>query len=595
MVAGAVGSGRQAAGGGRGGSVGFGPAGVDAAARLVHAAREKLMVARGILDGDDGSGDESEDGEGDDGRSDDVGVEDPFAAAMAAMMGVSGVSGGGTTRRTHPTRRRGVERTIGAAAVVELAVTLDDVMYELAYHARACGWIAAPGSGLGERASRGVDPAAYLAAVTECAFTGTSGAAAAAAEVMAGDNPLLALLHSRLREGARLLLARGLPAPADVLEVARADANARGGGGSSGRKKKSKRTSASGRATEAERADAEKSSSDRSFVIQPPPCPPLVQRWRDSTRAWPCHLYAYAAPTPAALEALREASDRWLEVGAGLGYWAALMQKRGMDVVPVDSHPTTAVGQDTDGEGKAKGKKHKQKRGWKGRKKDGRGAGCDTAGASFNEYHGAATPFTTVYRGGPAAAAADEHAGRALFLCYPPPADPMGSDALRAHADAGGETVAVVGEWDGNTGDGALSAALVAGYSLVRRVQLPQWGDTAHELTIWSRRVDREEDAKRGKKRTRLRIARCSHCGKPSGRAGCDGVGEKRKSSAAGRAALRRCRYCRVALYCSAECAAEHAEDHAEVHALRHVPFPDRCGKPDFGDDDDFKDFTPFA
>ena len=63
-------------------------------------------------------------------------------------------------------------------------------------------------------------------------------------------------------------------------------------------------------------AAAASSSSPSPPLLQPPPCPPLVQRWRDSTRVWPCHLYAYAAPTPAALRALRDVGgDRWLEAG----------------------------------------------------------------------------------------------------------------------------------------------------------------------------------------------------------------------------------------------------------------------------------------
>ena len=90
--------------------------------------------------------------------------------------------------------------------------------------ARSCGWLglAEPGHIIGLLP----DPAAYLTAVTECGARGTAAAtaaaaAAAAATAAAADgNPLLALLHSRLREGARVLSARGLPAPADVLAAA---------------------------------------------------------------------------------------------------------------------------------------------------------------------------------------------------------------------------------------------------------------------------------------------------------------------------------------------------------------------------------------
>lgn len=45
----------------------------------------------------------------------------------------------------------------------------------------------------------------------------------------------------------------------------------------------------------------------------------------------------------------------------------------------------------------------------------------------------------------------------------------------------------VVGEWDGDTGSPALTAALQHQFCLVQRVALPNWTDTAHELTVWER------------------------------------------------------------------------------------------------------------
>ena len=46
----------------------------------------------------------------------------------------------------------------------------------------------------------------------------------------------------------------------------------------------------------------------------------------------------------------------------------------------------------------------------------------------------------------------------------------------------------VVGEWGGDTGSGAFTAALQAGWRLVAHVALPNWPDSAHELTVWERR-----------------------------------------------------------------------------------------------------------
>ena len=70
-----------------------------------------------------------------------------------------------------------------------------------------------------------------------------------------------------------------------------------------------------------------------------------TQAYRDCARAWPCHLYAFAAPNEAALSAL-EALAPLLEVGAGVGYWAKLLQDCGVDIVATDAMPTAACGSD---------------------------------------------------------------------------------------------------------------------------------------------------------------------------------------------------------------------------------------------------------
>jgi hypothetical protein len=48
--------------------------------------------------------------------------------------------------------------------------------------------------------------------------------------------------------------------------------------------------------------------------------------------------YAWAVPTPQALSRVAEFSPI-LEVGAGTGYWAYLLQQQGADVLPVDKWP----------------------------------------------------------------------------------------------------------------------------------------------------------------------------------------------------------------------------------------------------------------
>jgi len=62
--------------------------------------------------------------------------------------------------------------------------------------------------------------------------------------------------------------------------------------------------------------------------------------------------------------------------------------------------------------------------------------------------------------------------GRALFLCYPPPASDMAVECLRFFR---GKTVAVVGEWDGDTATAEFTTALTRAFRLKRRVPLPKY------------------------------------------------------------------------------------------------------------------------
>ena len=56
----------------------------------------------------------------------------------------------------------------------------------------------------------------------------------------------------------------------------------------------------------------------------------------------------------------------------------------------------------------------------------------------------------------------------------------------------------VVGEWDGDTAEPAFTAQLLAGFRLVDRCALPNWTDSAHELTVWERRTGRAQHGVRG-------------------------------------------------------------------------------------------------
>lgn len=60
----------------------------------------------------------------------------------------------------------------------------------------------------------------------------------------------------------------------------------------------------------------------------------------------------------------------------------------------------------------------------------------------------------------------------------------MALDALTSYS---GQDVAIVGEWDGDTGTSAFVEHLCSHWRLRKVVQLPNWTDSAHDLTIWQR------------------------------------------------------------------------------------------------------------
>lgn len=162
-----------------------------------------------------------------------------------------------------------------------------------------------------------------------------------------------------------------------------------------------------------------------------------------------------------------------------------------------------------------------------------------------------------------------------------------------------GACVCVVGEWDGDTAEASFTTQLQADFRLVQRQALPNWTDTAHELTIWERRsvavLQSKKDADGSdadeaevtevcavpaSDAPTLPLICCSSCGEShGGLAASDGAVGTAK-------ALRRCRLCREVAYCSAACRRAHAKRHAELHALRLL-FLQR--KMSFIDDKDFE------
>ncbi|GAQ79688.1 hypothetical protein KFL_000360040 [Klebsormidium nitens] len=204
-------------------------------------------------------------------------------------------------------------------------------------------------------------------------------------------------------------------------------------------------------------------------------------------------LFAWAIPTEEALEAIKQCSPKGVvEIGAGSGYWAALLEERDVSVRAFDRDPV-----------------HER----------------------YNGHHSPVTPeqlsalaerieypkklelnldvemirrlgFGWVEEGGPKAA--ERHPERSLLLCWPPdetdessPEDvkSMGVEALNAYK---GSTLIYVGEpLESKPSSGEKISRTAGprferslkegGWKLQKEVELPHWPQCGDRLQVWTR------------------------------------------------------------------------------------------------------------
>ena len=169
------------------------------------------------------------------------------------------------------------------------------------------------------------------------------------------------------------------------------------------------------------------------------------------------HTYACAIPNEQAIDALAHLRLPIVEIGAGAGYWGALLRLRGVDCILYDRAPPTSKGNNP----------------------------------YFNRQ------FTDVLPGDHGKAAL--HPGHALLLVWPysdyeadtPWArdqDPWDVQALRSFQ---GSTVVHVGDMNQHahtvTTSKAFKQLLTASFLEVARVELPSWPHSHDALTIWKR------------------------------------------------------------------------------------------------------------
>jgi hypothetical protein len=185
-------------------------------------------------------------------------------------------------------------------------------------------------------------------------------------------------------------------------------------------------------------------------------------------------LFAWAIPTEDALDALARHGPL-VECGAGMGYWAALLRARGVDVVATDVAPP---------------------------------------GAAANEFHRhGRKPWTEVERT-TGVEAARRHPDRALVLCWPPYDDDAASyDTLRAYR---GDVAIHVGEQGGTSGSVRFHRELALNWTLVEQVELPHWPRLEDRVHVYRRNAVRRPHVERD---------RCEECRRflPTGSLGrCD-------------------------------------------------------------------------
>lgn len=173
----------------------------------------------------------------------------------------------------------------------------------------------------------------------------------------------------------------------------------------------------------------------------PAPCAELLS----AARAEFIGRYAFSIPTADTLGAIT-AVGPLVEIGAGSGYWAWCLAQWGADIIALDHRPPDE------------------------------GDPWDPRGGNqwFDD--------TWTWVGEGTAHDAASHPDRALFLCWPPPENPMARDALAAHRAAGGRIAVFLGSRR-SCADAAFFHDLAAGARLTVREHC-SWPGVEERLVI---------------------------------------------------------------------------------------------------------------
>jgi hypothetical protein len=148
--------------------------------------------------------------------------------------------------------------------------------------------------------------------------------------------------------------------------------------------------------------------------------------------------FSWAIPNEEALKQIKALEMPIVEIGAGSGYWARLLQDIGVEVIPIDNTEVP------------------------------------------NNY--VAKKYTTIISG--SVEDLVHYQNHALMLCWPPYDAPMAAEALMYYP---GNVVIYIGEGNGGcTGDDKFHQVLDK-WNLIQAVQIPQWNGIHDELFIYKR------------------------------------------------------------------------------------------------------------
>jgi hypothetical protein len=145
--------------------------------------------------------------------------------------------------------------------------------------------------------------------------------------------------------------------------------------------------------------------------------------------------YSWAIPDTETIQRMAQHHSPFIELGAGTGYWAWLLEQAGAKVIAMDQESNQP-------------------------------------------------PHWHPVRPGDASEVS-EYQGHTLFLCWPPLGTAMALEALQCYR---GEKLIYVGEWEKRTADFHFHQRLKLGWVLEEKRRIPNWPGFSDQLYLFRRK-----------------------------------------------------------------------------------------------------------